>query len=242
MSSGIWIRLHVDLFEHPKTARLARRLEINKVQTVGHLAALWSWALRYAPAGEITAYDADEIADGALWDGDSKRFLEELEACKWLERNDRGEVRIHDWEEYGGRLLETKIRNRERAREYREKRAEPKADPDREAMQERTPEPTRKAKPKTPKVSEAAIAGSFARFWRAYPKKASKADALKAWEKLKPSAELEAEIHTGLAAAKSSDQWTREAGRFIPHAATWINGRRWEDGGTEPASRRFVLG
>lgn len=26
-----------------------------------------------------------------------------------------------------------------------------------------------------------------------------------------------------------SDQWRRDGGQYIPHAATWLNGRRWED-------------
>jgi len=26
-----------------------------------------------------------------------------------------------------------------------------------------------------------------------------------------------------------TEVWTKEGGKFIPHPATWINGRRWED-------------
>ena len=28
--------------------------------------------------------------------------------------------------------------------------------------------------------------------------------------------------------SKSHD-WTKDGGQFIPHAATWLNGKRWED-------------
>ena len=28
---------------------------------------------------------------------------------------------------------------------------------------------------------------------------------------------------------KRSDQWTRDNGQYIPHPATWLNQRRWED-------------
>ena len=31
---------------------------------------------------------------------------------------------------------------------------------------------------------------------------------------------------------KRSEQWRRDNGDFIPHPASWLNGRRWED---EPA-------
>ena len=38
-----------------------------------------------------------------------------------------------------------------------------------------------------------------------------------------------AEVMAGLEAARASDQWTRDGGRYVPHPATWLNGRRWED-------------
>lgn len=70
---------------------------------------------------------------------------------------------------------------------------------------------------------------AFEAFWSAYPNKVKKPNALKVWEKLKPEAELVARIMQGLARWKDSDQWTRDGGRFIPHPATWLNARQWED-------------
>lgn len=69
----------------------------------------------------------------------------------------------------------------------------------------------------------------FESFWTAYPRKEAKGSAYKAWQKQKPplSACLSA-----LAWQKKSDQWIKDAGSFIPHPASWINARRWED---EPA-------
>ena len=70
---------------------------------------------------------------------------------------------------------------------------------------------------------------AFLRFWEEYPNRVAKRDAIRAWQKLKPEAELVARIMQGLARWKQSDEWTRDNGRYIPHPATWINGRRWED-------------
>lgn len=28
---------------------------------------------------------------------------------------------------------------------------------------------------------------------------------------------------------KRSEQWQKAKGQYIPHASTWLNGRRWED-------------
>lgn len=69
----------------------------------------------------------------------------------------------------------------------------------------------------------------FDRFWSEYPNKVKKPNALKAWGKLKPDEGLVEKIMQGLARWKKSDQWTRDGGQFIPHPATWLNGRQWED-------------
>lgn len=69
----------------------------------------------------------------------------------------------------------------------------------------------------------------FADFWQQYPKKVAKLDALKSWRKLKPSSRVLADLMAGLAIQKASDQWRKNGGEFIPHPATWLNKRRWED-------------
>ncbi|MGN1481101.1 DUF6291 domain-containing protein [Porcipelethomonas sp.] len=79
-------------------------------------------------------------------------------------------------------------------------------------------------KPETDSFSE-----SFNDFWKAYPKKVSKANALKAWNKLKPNGDLVREILSALERQKTSVQWQKDNGQFIPYPATWLNGRRWED-------------
>ena len=69
----------------------------------------------------------------------------------------------------------------------------------------------------------------FDLFWAAYPKKISKKQALAAWEKLKPNEELTQDILKGVQRWKSSDQWEKDSGKFIPYPATFLNGERWMD-------------
>lgn len=69
----------------------------------------------------------------------------------------------------------------------------------------------------------------FDEFWKAYPKKVAKTQALKAWSKLKPNAELQQVIISALERQKQSVQWQKDNGQFIPYPATWLNGKRWED-------------
>lgn len=77
----------------------------------------------------------------------------------------------------------------------------------------------------------------FNQFYAAYPKKVAKQDALKAWVKLSPENGLYETIMTALEVSKQSQGWTKDGGQFIPNPATWINGRRWEDGGAESPRR-----
>jgi len=72
-------------------------------------------------------------------------------------------------------------------------------------------------------------ADAFARVWAAYPKKKGKAAAMKAFAKLKPTPEFVLSMLGAIEEAKSSEDWRREDGRYIPYPASWLNGRRWED-------------
>ena len=72
----------------------------------------------------------------------------------------------------------------------------------------------------------------FAQFWELYPKKAAKAEALKAWLKLAPDVALQGSILAALQKQVNSEKWKQDladGGKFIPHAASWLRGRRWED-------------
>lgn len=69
----------------------------------------------------------------------------------------------------------------------------------------------------------------FDDFWEVYPRHTAKENARKAWEKLNPSAELQEKIVTAVKAYAVSPQWKKDNGQFIPHPATFLNQKRWED-------------
>ena len=74
----------------------------------------------------------------------------------------------------------------------------------------------------------------FAGLWDYYPRHTSKQAAAKAWDKLKPSDELIAQMGRALRRQKAWDEWQRGIG--IPHLSTYLNQRRWEDELDEPKS------
>ena len=70
----------------------------------------------------------------------------------------------------------------------------------------------------------------FDLFWNSYPKKVGKGKAEEAWQKHQP--DLETVLKT-LTWQKSSKQWFKEDGTYIPNPTTYINQKRWLDEPTE---------
>lgn len=91
-------------------------------------------------------------------------------------------------------------------------------------------------------AAKAADASRFERFWEAYPKKRSKGQAEKAWAKIKPSEQLLEQMLAALEQAKTSADWTREGGKYIPYPATWLNAKGWEDDYRQQADGNYVRG
>lgn len=70
---------------------------------------------------------------------------------------------------------------------------------------------------------------NFYLFWKAYPKKVAKPRARKAFDKINPDDTLLEKILAGVERAKKTRQWVKDSGEYIPHPATWLNAKRWED-------------
>jgi hypothetical protein len=86
-------------------------------------------------------------------------------------------------------------------------------------------EPPDAAKPKTTLGSD--TDPQFVRFWAAYPRRAGKGQARKAWAKaVKAGADPEAIVE---AAGRFTAQRGNEDPKFTPYPATWLNGERWDD-------------
>lgn len=69
----------------------------------------------------------------------------------------------------------------------------------------------------------------FEQFWSAYPKKQAKQDAAKAFRSAKLKPEQLQTVLQDITSRKSSAEWLKDGGKFIPLPATYIRGKRWED-------------
>ena len=92
------------------------------------------------------------------------------------------------------------------------------------------PSPSSKSK------ANAEAVAAFESFWAAWPRKVARKGALRAWAAAWKSGTISAAtlpaILDAVRRAAASKDWTDEGGRFIPHAATWIKGERWNDAPT----------
>jgi phage replication O-like protein O len=69
----------------------------------------------------------------------------------------------------------------------------------------------------------------FLQFYNAYPKHIGKEPAWKAWVKLNGERPPVEELVTKINQFKKTDGWKKDNGQYIPHPATWLNQKRWND-------------
>lgn len=73
------------------------------------------------------------------------------------------------------------------------------------------------------------IENRFELFWKAYPRKKAKKTAWNAFKKIKPDEALFSHIMEAIGRYRTSQEWQRDGGQYIPHPATWLNGGCWDD-------------
>lgn len=75
----------------------------------------------------------------------------------------------------------------------------------------------------------ASLEGAFEAFWEAYPKKRGKADARKAFMKIKNPETLISKMLSAIKDQKESKEWKKDGGQYIPYPSKWLNNGQWED-------------
>jgi len=246
-----WIESHQTLRAHPKTRKAARALDIPPVHVIGHLHALWHWALDLADDGDLSKFDADDLAIGAEWEGDPQQFVDALVDCGFgggpgfLERDGAygdpedgltGALVLHDWWAYAGKLVSRRQRDRKRKSEARSDTTPEDVrgtsngqaqDVGRTAGKSHTrPDPTQPDQTE-PDLTE----DHLAKFGEVYPRKdgmkwggTSLGQVRKSWLKLTGD-----DREAALAGAKHYADYVAQPGApIVAMATTWLNQQRWE--------------
>ncbi len=69
----------------------------------------------------------------------------------------------------------------------------------------------------------------FKKFWDAYPRKVSKGNAEKWFKRNKPTKELVDKMISKICLLRTTTQWQKNNGQFIPYPTSWLNAKGWED-------------
>ena len=239
-----WIEVHQGLREHRKTYACAEMLKVSRVVMVGTLVSLWLWALDNAQDGSLKGISNRTIARVCDWpEKRASNLISALLECGWLDK-DGDDLRIHDWTDYAGRLMDRREKDKVRKKKSREKQWTSEGCPQdvRGKSSATVPIPYHTVPNLningsntdsicTPDAGQAPAVKegrSFTLFWDDYPNKADRSDAWEAWKELNPNADMVQAIKAGLDAWKWSGQWKDDNGRYIPSAAKWLKKRRWE--------------
>lgn len=80
-----------------------------------------------------------------------------------------------------------------------------------------------------PTASIAAPGDLFDEFWQTYPRRAGKAAARKAWDRLSRTVGQQVMLDGARRLAADPNLPSKDEARFIPHPSTWLNAAGWDD-------------
>jgi hypothetical protein len=228
-----WVKLDDRYFSNGKIRQCSPSARLLHVASMCHCAAALNdgefpvsdLPLIQAMAGVLDVEAVNQLAEAGLWD------VLRGDPCNAVTG-----YRVHDFLEYNppaARVLAARKATAERVAKWRGLQCNAVTGPVTNGVSNGTcntappspvprplpgPVPRRKRSPAAPVVSVA-----FAKFWEAYPRKVAKGAALKAW----PGDDMLPAI---LAALEwQAPEFRSRPADKVPHAGTWLNGKRWED-------------
>lgn len=128
-----WIQVHQTLKDHRKVLAAADELDIEPAHMLGLLISFWLWALDNAPTGSLAGISPRMIARAAQYNDDPDKFVEALKDVGLLDADQAGDLELHDWYEYTGKLIDQREAEKLRSRRRRAAAAEAQPPTDRRA-------------------------------------------------------------------------------------------------------------
>jgi hypothetical protein len=247
--AGDWIKMRGALLDHPKVIAISRSLHCSKqfrdwltpggggegngqilsdsalrCVTTALLMRVWSVAREHGKfSGDDLVLEHSELVDIDQMAG-APGVGQAMQSVRWAIVR-RGVI-LPNFKEFNVPMTAA-----EKQREYRIRHGKGNG-----AVTETLPsEGNEKAKNVTSRVEKRRTktplppSGAFERFWTAYPRKKSRGRAEQAWRAIKPDEQLAERIIAAVERAKTSADWQREGGRFMPYPASWLNAKGWED-------------
>ena len=97
-----WIQVHQQLKDHRKLLAAA----VEPAHMLGLLISFWLWALDNTPSGSLAGISDRMIARAAQWNGEPGKFVEAMAHAGLLDVESDGNMQLHDWYEYTGKLID----------------------------------------------------------------------------------------------------------------------------------------
>lgn len=157
-----WQKTDPHLRSHPYFVKFKSRLGVSSNEAHGILSGLWAFAFNFAHDGDLSRFDAEDIALGVEWEGDPDALMAAL-AVGFVNNGI-----IHDWYEWGGKLFGEHIEDAQRKYDsYHSEQG--KISTEKTGENRRMPQ-RREEKKKPPSYSP--LRGEqFEVFWAIYPKR-----------------------------------------------------------------------
>jgi len=221
--AGDWIKMAHGLGDKPEVWQIAGILNIDPDSVVGKLHRVWCWFDLNTEDGNafgVTFTLVDRVTGVA-------GFGEAMFIAGWLNQQDKV-LSLPNFERHNGKSAKRRALTNERVARHRNAEANAES-----VTKSVTREEKRRVliHPVVPRKRGTVFEfpPGFDRFWSAYPRKQAKTNAAKAFARVAPDERMLNAMLAALEVQRASPQWQRDGGQFIPMAATWLNGRRWED-------------
>jgi hypothetical protein len=237
-----WIKFYQSMLTHHKVLELSTKTGFHPNFVITALVKLWFYALDNFTSGDISQADPKVLA-GIMGISGRKiqNFLVSMVETGWLDKGRTGRLKIHQWEQYEGLLVQQsedkRSYNRARAAKIRvdklqtggQQTVDPLSPIEQNRIEENRTEQNRTEQNTVPPgdgASPGVVVGEdplFIEFWTLYPKKFNKQKTREFWPKGEGDAVLE-----GLQRWQNSQEWGREGGRYIPSPVKFLQDQRWK--------------
>ena len=231
-----------EAFGHSKVGRLCRALNIEPWGARGIVQSVWHVTAIEAPRGDLGKMADEDIAYQIGWQGEPGRLVSALVDSGWLDESDEFRLVVHDWSHHCEDSVHSKLaragltfcdgtqpklhRLTQRERDRIEARQNAAAETPRQ-MRPAAP-PLDKAKRAKPEPATAPDP-DFDTFWRCYPRKKDKPDALKAWRQTAkerpPIEQLLQALKTEIEEKRRKPDWLD----YMKYPAGWLRNHSWNN-------------
>ena len=226
-----WIKMRTDLIGDPRVIQLSASLGIDEVTVIGHLYAFWAWADNHIVADGSSDGHAKGVTPEWL-DAHLRRpgFSQAMLDVEWVTFKTGGGITIPDFDVHMSESAKTRGLAAERKRRQRAgvTQMSHKSCDKSVTREDKNREENIKPPYNPPRTGGVSVPATFTEWWAAYPRKVGKQAAIRAWRRIEALPPLKAMLHK-LAEQIESEQWTQDAGRYIPNPATYLNQGRWDD-------------